>query len=89
VTGGVPAVRLDQGQDLPGANVNMVTTSGTIQREAGSQDRSLEVGESPSFEVAPETFQIVRQSRHATNVTESGYTRNEFLMTSRIRSWRR
>jgi len=31
VAGGVPAVRLDHGQDLPGPDVHLVATSGAIQ----------------------------------------------------------
>jgi len=85
VTGGVPAVRLDHGQDLPGADVDMVAAVGAIQREAGSKNHALEVGEPDPSGISPETFQIVGQARHAGSVTEYGYTRNGFLAASRMR----
>jgi hypothetical protein len=65
VTGGVPAVRLDHGQDLPDADVDMVAAVGTIQREAGSKNHALEVGEPDPSGIPPEMFQIVGQACHA------------------------
>jgi hypothetical protein len=75
-------MRLDDSQDPAGPNVNTVTPPRTIQRKPRPQDHALEVGEADPFGIPPETFQLVREFRHAESVTEYGYTINGILPTT-------
>jgi hypothetical protein len=57
---------------------------GAIERETGSNNHSLEVGESDPFGVPPETFQVVSQTCHKPNVTEYSYARKRFFALSLV-----
>jgi len=62
-----------------------VAAARPIQREAGSKDHALEIGEADSFRVPPQTSRLVCQTSHDGTVTEYSCMRNGILVGGRTR----